>query len=65
MSDTAAKVLIAETAPDFHTGAPAVVTTGELDRGEPRTDLMNPPRYTADTLAVLDLHQRDDRGPKA
>jgi long-chain acyl-CoA synthetase len=53
VSDAAAKVLIAETAPDFDTGAPAVVTTGELDRGEPGTDLMNPPRYTDDTLALL------------
>src|ERR1700756_3253521 len=42
LSDAAAKVLIAQTAPDFDTGVPTVVTTGDLDRGEPGTELMDP-----------------------
>src|SRR6202022_905185 len=53
VSDAAARALIAETVPAFATGAPAVVTTGELDRGEPGTELMDPPQYADDTLALL------------
>src|SRR5262249_57309922 len=53
VSDAAAKVLIAQTAPEFDTGAPAVVTTAELADGEPDSELMNPPRHPDDTLALL------------
>jgi long-chain acyl-CoA synthetase len=53
VSDAAAKVLIAEAAPEFETGAQAVVTTGELDRGEPTSDLLDPPRHADETLALL------------
>src|ERR1700732_4206755 len=53
VSDAAAKMLIAEAVPDFETGAPAVVTTDELDRGEPGTELMDPPRSADDSRALL------------
>ena len=53
VSDAAAKVLIVETVPEFPTGAQAVVTTRELDSGEPYPDLLDPPNYADDTLALL------------
>ncbi len=53
VSDADAKVLIVETAPEFDTGAQAVVTTSELDGGEPDPDLLDPPRHADDTLALL------------
>jgi long-chain acyl-CoA synthetase len=53
VSDAAAKVLIAEAAPEFDAGAPAVVTTDELDSGEPGADLLDPPQHAEETLALL------------
>ena len=53
VSDAAAKVLIVETVPEFPTGAQAVVTTRELDSGEPYPDLLDPPNYADDRLALL------------
>jgi acyl-CoA synthetase (AMP-forming)/AMP-acid ligase II len=53
VSDAAAKVLIAQTAPEFDTGATGVVTTVELDAGEPGADLLAPPSPADDTLALL------------
>src|SRR5262249_47726055 len=53
VSDATTKVLIAEAAPDFDTGAPAVVTTGELDNGVPGAELLEPPQCADDTLALL------------
>ena len=53
VADAAAKVLVGETAPEFETGAQAVVTTSELDGGEPTSDLLDPPRRADDTLALL------------
>ena len=53
VSDAAAKVLVGEAAPEFETGAQAVVTTSELDGGEPTSDLLDPPRHADDTLALL------------
>ena len=53
VSDAATKVLIAEAAPEFGTGAHALVTNTELDGGEPSPDLLDPPRHADDTLALL------------
>jgi long-chain acyl-CoA synthetase len=52
VSDAAAKVLIAETAPEFDAGAP-VVTTRELDLGEPTPGLLHAPQYPDGALALL------------
>jgi long-chain acyl-CoA synthetase len=52
VSDAAAKVLIAEAAPDFDAGAP-VVTTRELDLGEPTPGLLHAPQYPDSALALL------------
>ena len=52
VSDAAAKVLIAQTAPEFDAGAP-VVTTDELDRGEPTPGLLHAPQYPDSALALL------------
>ena len=53
VSDAAAKVLIAEAAPQFDAGAPAVVTTGELESGAPGADLLDLPNHPDGTLALL------------
>ena len=53
VSDAAVKVLVGEAAPEFETGAQAVVTTSELDGGEPTSNLLDPPRHADDTLALL------------
>jgi long-chain acyl-CoA synthetase len=52
VSDAAAKVLIADTAPKFDAGAP-VVTTRELDLGEPTPGLLHAPQYPDNGLALL------------
>jgi acyl-CoA synthetase (AMP-forming)/AMP-acid ligase II len=52
VSDAAAKVLIADAAPEFDAGAP-VVTTGELDLGEPTPGLLHAPQYPDTALALL------------
>jgi acyl-CoA synthetase (AMP-forming)/AMP-acid ligase II len=52
VSDAAAKVLIAQTVPEFDAGAP-VVTTDALDRGEPTPGLLNAPQYPDSALALL------------
>jgi acyl-CoA synthetase (AMP-forming)/AMP-acid ligase II len=52
VSDAVAKVLIAEVAPDFDAGAP-VVTTDELDLGEPTPGLLHAPQYPDSALALL------------
>ncbi|MBV9512568.1 MAG: AMP-binding protein [Mycobacteriaceae bacterium] len=53
VSDAGAKVLVVESLPKYETGAPATVTTGELGRGEPGADLIDPPSHLDDTLALL------------
>ncbi|MDT5196187.1 MAG: long-chain acyl-CoA synthetase [Mycobacterium sp.] len=52
VADAAVTVLIAQTAPYFDVGAP-VVTTGELDLGEPKPGLLTPPQYPDSALALL------------
>ena len=52
VADAAAKVLIAEAAPEFVAGVP-VVTTRELDIGEPTPGLLHAPQYPESTLALL------------
>jgi acyl-CoA synthetase (AMP-forming)/AMP-acid ligase II len=52
VSDAAATVLIAETAPNFDPGT-AVVTTDELDGGDPTPGLLNAPQYPDSALALL------------
>src|SRR6478672_10455742 len=52
VSDAAAEVLIAQTAPEFDAGAP-VVTTDRLDGGEPTPGLLYAPQYPDSTLALL------------
>jgi long-chain acyl-CoA synthetase len=52
VSDAAAKVLIAEAAPEFDAGAP-FATTRELDLGEPTPGLLHAPQYPDNTLALL------------
>ena len=61
VSDAAAKVLIAETPPDFDTRAPAVVTTGELGRGEPGSEPDGPAAVRRRQPGTAHLHQRDHR----
>jgi long-chain acyl-CoA synthetase len=51
-SDAAAKVLIAEAALEFDAGAP-VITTRELDFGEPTPGLLHAPQYPDTALALL------------
>ncbi len=53
VADAAAKVLIAQNAPEFDTGAPVVVTTDELDRGEPTSEVQNAPSHADSALALL------------
>ena len=53
VGDAAAKVLIARNAPEFDAGAPVVVTTDELDRGEPTSEVLDAPRYADSALALL------------
>ena len=52
VSDAAAKVLVVQTAPEFDAGAP-VVTTGDLDGGEPTPGLLDAPQYPDRALALL------------
>jgi len=52
VSDASAKVLIAQTAPDFDAGAP-IVTTAEIGDGEPTPGLLSPPQYPDSALALL------------
>ena len=52
VSDASAKVLIAQAAPEFDAGAPAV-TTSELDLGEPTPGLLHAPQYPDNALALL------------
>ncbi|MDT7794314.1 MAG: long-chain acyl-CoA synthetase, partial [Mycobacterium sp.] len=52
VGDAAAKVLIAETTPALDAGAP-VVTTDELDLGEPTPGLLHAPQYPDNALALL------------
>jgi len=52
VSDAAATLLIAETAPNFDPGT-AVVTTDELDGGDPTPGLLNAPQYPDSALALL------------
>jgi long-chain acyl-CoA synthetase len=52
VSDAAAKVLIAQAAPEFDAGAP-VLTTDELDLGEPTPGLLHAPQYPDNVLALL------------
>jgi long-chain acyl-CoA synthetase len=52
VSDASAKVLIAQTVPNFDVGAP-VVTTDELDLEEPTPGLLSPPQYPDSALALL------------
>jgi long-chain acyl-CoA synthetase len=53
VSDAAARVLVAEVAPEFDTGAGSVVTTGELSGAQPTPDLMEAPQCADDSLALL------------
>ena len=53
VGDAAAKVLIARNAPEFDAGAPVVVTTDELDRGEPTSEVLDAPSYADSALALL------------
>jgi acyl-CoA synthetase (AMP-forming)/AMP-acid ligase II len=52
VSDAAASVLVASTLPKFDTGA-TVVTTDDLDLGEPTPSLLNAPQYPDTALALL------------
>jgi long-chain acyl-CoA synthetase len=52
VSDASAKVLIAQSAPEFGVGAP-VVTTDALDGGEPTPGLLNAPQFPDSALALL------------
>jgi long-chain acyl-CoA synthetase len=52
VTDAAAKVMIAEAAPKFDAGVP-VVTTRELDLGEPTPGLLHAPQYPESALALL------------
>ena len=52
VSDAAATVLIAQTAPNFDPGAP-VVSTDALDGGDPTPGLVNAPQYPDSALALL------------
>jgi long-chain acyl-CoA synthetase len=52
VSDAAASVLVASTPPKFDTGA-TVVTTDELDVGEPTPGLLKAPQYPDSALALL------------
>jgi long-chain acyl-CoA synthetase len=52
ISDASAKVLIAQTAPEFDAGAP-IVTTAELGDAEPTPGLLTPPQYPDSALALL------------
>jgi acyl-CoA synthetase (AMP-forming)/AMP-acid ligase II len=52
VSDAAATVVIAQTAPNFDPGAP-VVSTDALDGGEPTPGLLNAPQYPDSALALL------------
>ena len=52
VADAAATVLIAQAAPEFDAGAP-VVTTCEVDLGEPTPRLLHAPQYPDNTLALL------------
>ena len=55
-ADAAAKVLIARNAPEFDAGAPVVVTTDELDRGEPTSEVLDAPRYADSALEIGRAH---------
>ena len=46
-------MLITQNAPEFDAGAPVVVTTEELDGGEPAPELLDAPQTRASTLALL------------
>ena len=52
VSDAAATVLIAQTAPNFDPGAP-VVSTDALDGGDPTPGLRSAPQYPDSALALL------------
>jgi long-chain acyl-CoA synthetase len=52
VTDAAAKVLVAKADPEFDAGAP-VVTTAQLDGGEPTPGLLNAPQYPDSALALL------------
>ena len=58
VADAAAKVLIAETAPEFDAGAP-VFDHRELDRGDPRPGL-HAPCYADRRTGAAHLHERND-----
>ena len=51
--DAAAKVLIAQTVPEFDAGAPAVVTTDVLDGGQPTAEILDAPQHPDSALALL------------
>ena len=53
VADAAAKVLIAQTVPEFDAGAPAVVTTDVLDGGEPTAEILDAPQHPDSALALL------------
>jgi acyl-CoA synthetase (AMP-forming)/AMP-acid ligase II len=53
VSDAGAKVLVAESAPAYDSGAHTVVTTDELDDGTPAIDLTDTPHPADDALALL------------
>jgi long-chain acyl-CoA synthetase len=53
VSDAGAKVLIAQTAAEFAAGTPVIVTTDELDRGEPTSAVLDAPRHADSALALL------------
>jgi acyl-CoA synthetase (AMP-forming)/AMP-acid ligase II len=52
VSDASAKVLIAQTSPEFDAGAP-IVATDEIGDGEPTPGLLTPPQYPDSALALL------------
>jgi long-chain acyl-CoA synthetase len=52
VSDAAATVLIAKTAPEFDAGAP-ILTTDALDGGDPTPGLRSAPQYPDSALALL------------
>ena len=60
VADAAAKVLIAQNAPEFDAGAPVVVTTDELDRGEPTSEVLDAPQLRGQRTGAAHLHERDD-----
>jgi O-succinylbenzoate-CoA ligase len=53
IADAGSKVLVADAAPEFDTGADAVVTTKELSSGQPTADVLTAPHHGDDTLALL------------